>query len=375
MNLLAYVHLRNIYGSTGAGRVARNIVEALHALGEDNLQILCDRTDRERIVPLVGAPWDGFTYHDFTLDTSKQQARWLLTDRPKAESWWPEAELVYCTMESYVPTKRAKSVVTLHDAAFFEEDALARNFARWRQSLKWRLMHGKLARRADMFHTVSQFSADRLAHFFPAMRDRLRVVHNGVTDVFFAPPTPEGEAGLAALGLADKRFILLPRGLAYRKNADLVLAAWPVLRERHPDLMLVIGSHCDPAYAARAKAMGDGILLTGFVSDAVLRSLYGAAQLTWVPSLYEGFGIPILESMACGTAVVSTDTSSIPEVAGGAALLVDPHDRDAHIDTIDHLLHDAGARTALIARGHARAQHFTWSRAAETLRGYMADLL
>ncbi|MEG3149795.1 glycosyltransferase family 1 protein [Sphingomonas sp. ZT3P38] len=374
MKLLAYVHLRRIHNATGAGRVVRNIIEQLEAMGRDEIRLLVDRADHRDILPKVGAPWSAYRYLDFGLDTSWQQALWIATDRPRAEHWWREAEIVYCPAESYVPTKRARNVVTLHDASYFEPSALPRGAGFARQKAKWQMLYRKLERKADLFHTVSQFSADRIAHFYPAMRDRLRVVHNGVTERFFQPPNPAGETELVRLGLDGRPFILLPGGLSYRKNADVALAAWPRLRQLHPDLLLVVAGQCDPAYAARAEAIGPSILMAGFVSDDMLCSLYHAARLVWFPSLYEGFGIPVAEAMVCGAAIVASASSSIPEVAGDGALLADPAAPDRHVEALDGLLNDDAARTALAARGLERGRRFTWQAAAVSLRGHLAGL-
>jgi glycosyltransferase involved in cell wall biosynthesis len=374
MKLLAYVHLRRIHNATGAGRVVRNIVEQLELLGQDEIRILADRADRREVIPKVGEPWSDYHYLDFALDTSLQQALWIATDRPRAEHFWPEAELVYCTSESYVPTRRAKSVVTLHDASYFEPSALPRDDGFARQKAKWQVLYRKFERKMDMFHTVSHFSAERIAHFYPAMRDRLRVVHNGVTERFFQPPNAAGEAELERLGLRDRPFILLSGGLSYRKNADVALAAWPRLQAMHPDLLLVVPGQCTPDYAERARAIGASIIMAGFVSDDTLCSLYHAARLVWFPSLYEGFGIPAIEAMICGTAVVASNSSSIPEVAGDAALLVDPSSPDDHVAALDGLLTDDSARRDLVARGLERGPRFNWKAAATTLRGYLGEL-
>jgi glycosyltransferase involved in cell wall biosynthesis len=195
-----------------------------------------------------------------------------------------------------------------------------------------------------------------------------------VTERFFQPPNPAGKAELVRLGLDGRPFILLPGGLSYRKNADVALAAWPRLHQLHPDLLLVVAGQCDPAYAAQAEAIGPTILMAGFVSDDTLCSLYHAARLVWFPSLYEGFGIPVAEAMACGAAIVASASSSIPEVAGDGALLADPAAPDRHVEALDGLLNDAAARTALAARGLERGRRFTWQAAAVSLRGHLAGL-
>lgn len=375
MNILAYVHLRNIYGSTGHGRVARQITEHLAQGTEDALHILADPEDYRKVVHKVGAPWTEFTYHFFNRDTSHQQAHWVFTGRPLAEQYWSDAEIVYCTSDSYVPTRRAKLVVTLHDAAIFESDALPHRWLFYRDRLKMRLIYGVLSKKADLIHTVSHFSAERLAHYFPALRSRLRVVHNAVSSCFFLPVAREGNEALREWGLVDRAFVLLPGGLNYRKNADLVLKAWPLVHELHPDLKLVVAGHCEPSYIAPAKALGATVELRGFVSDEALCALYTAAQVVWFPSLYEGFGMPVLEAMACGATVVASNSTSIPEVAGDVGILVSPTAISEHVDAIDSLLEDSSRREVLYRRGKDRAQTFTWARTAEQLRQCFQSLV
>lgn len=375
VHVLAYVHLRNIHGSTGAGRVARQLTEHLAARTDVRLRILADAADQSRILPLVGEPWQSFRYHSFKTETSRQQARWFLLNQPKAESFWPEADIVFCTGESYVPTTRARLVVTVHDAAFFEPGAHRQNAAFWRQRLKWTLLFRRLAARADMIHTVSQFSADRLTHYFPALASRLRVVPNAVTPHFFHPVPQAGREFLCDQGLRDRPFALVPGGLHFRKNADLILAAAPRLLERYPDLILAIVNHSDPQYAARAAALGPRVRLLGFVEEEALHALYAAAQVVWFPSLYEGFGLPVLEAMATGTPVVASRASSLPEIAGGAALLARATDVADHLEQIFRVLDGPALARELRGRGHARAGLFTWERSAALLKQHFDTLL
>ena len=375
MNILAYVQLRNIYGSTGVGRVARQITEHLAQESKDHLHILADPLDYKKTVPKVGSPWTEFTYYFFKHETSRQQAQWLLTGAPQAEEYWPEAQIVYCPNESYVPTKKARLAVTLHDAAIYEKRALPRNRTFFKQRLKSRYLHTVLSRKADLFHTVSQFSAERIAHFFPSMKSRLCVVHHGVTPRFFLPPSAEGQNYLEETGLASRAFLLLPGGLNHRKNADLVLRAWPLVHQLHPELKLVVAGHCEPAYVIPAARLGESVKLLGFVSDEALCSLYHAAQIVWFPSLYEGFGLPVIEAMACGAPVVASDSTSIPEVAGGAAVLVSPVLPHKHVEAIHSLLEDSQLRAAFSGRGKARAGQFTWQRTAAELRNHFLSLV
>ena len=374
MKILAYIHLRNIYGSTGAGRVARNIIESLFSQKLDTIRILGDANDHRRVVPKIGSPWSGYEYHLFHKDTPRQQRNWFFFDSPVAETFWDEAELVYCAGESYVPTKKAQSVVLMHDAAFFDHYAHRRSPSFYLQQAKWRYLFAKLSRRAQLFHTVSQFSAERLSHHFPALKDRLRVVPNGVTDYFFSSQNLNDRKILEKWGVADRPYILLPRGLSYRKNGDTVIDAWPNIRKLHGDLALVVTSHNDLSYVTKAKSLGGEIIVTGFIVDEELRALYRAARVVWFPSLYEGFGIPVLEAMACGAPVVASNSSSLPEVCGNAAILVPPLEASKHTDAIEYLVKDENACRNYSTKGRERASAYTWCNSAVKLRSVFTEL-
>lgn len=375
LSILSLVHLRNIYRSTGAGRVARQLTEHLAKRPDTKICILADSADYRRIVPLVGEPWTSFDYRFFSSETSRQQAKWFLLNRPYAEQYWPEADVMFCTAESYVPVKRARLAVTLHDAAYFEENAHRRDGSFLRQRLKWQLLYRKMLRNVDLFHTVSQFSADRLTHFFPEIRSRLRVVHNAVTPHFFEPVTSAGHEYIQQQGLGERPFILVPGGLHFRKNAELIFEGWPLLKSLHPELQLAVVNHSAGDYVERAKKFGSDFRVLGFVSDADLRALYSEAQSVWFPSRYEGFGLPVVEAMACGAPVVASRASSLPEIAGDAGLLASPTDAREHVELLDSILASSNLRRELSRRGSERAKAFTWARSAGQLRSEFEGLL
>lgn len=375
MNILSYVHLRNIYRSTGVGRFARELTENLAVLPNVRQEVLADRGDYAKIVPKVGEPWTSYKYHFFDNDTSRQQALWFLFDKPTAETYWPEADIVYCSAESYVPVRKARLSVCCHDAGHFEPGVHKMSSWLLKTRFKWKLLFRRLERTADMFHTISHFSAERMAHFFPAIKDRLRVVPNAASPSFFQPPTENGKRALRELGVADRPYVLAPGGLHHRKNAELILEAWPHLHRLHPDLILVITNHTSPIYREQARSLAPSLVLAGFQEEDQLVALYSAAQLVWFPTRYEGFGMPVIEAMACGTPVVSSNTTAIPEVAGGAAILISPDRMQDHIDAISELLQDTGARENLSLLGRRQASQFTWDNSARLLAKEFADLL
>ena len=375
VNVLTYVHLRNVVDSTGAGRVARHLTENLALHPDVHIHILADAGDHRKVIGRLDRPWKDLHYHLFESDTSVQQVQWALTGAPEAECYWPQADIVYCTGESYVPTRRQRLVVTLHDAAIFEDGAHKPGYRLFKQRLKWRLLYDILARRADLFHTVSHYSAERLAHHFPSIRSRLRVVHNAAPERFFAPVSPEGEQFLERAGLKNRPYILLPGGLHYRKNADAVLKAAALLRSRLRDYRVVVAGHSDGRYVRLASALEPDILLTGFVGDEALCSLYHGARAVWFPSKYEGFGVPILEAMACGAPVVASNGTAIPETAGDAAVLIPPDAVCCHVEALETVCQGTGLREKLIARGHARAKQFAWKTSAAKLISYFRSII
>lgn len=374
LRVLAFVHLRNIVGSTGAGRVARCLVERLCYMPDIDLRVLADRDDYQNVILQAGVPWTDLKTYLFTRDTSAQQARWLLFQRPTAESYWLSPQVTYCTAESYVPVLRSKLVVTLHDAAHLEIGVLRRSIGLWKQRAKWNILYRVLAKKADALHTVSQFSAERLAHYWPGIRDRLHVIPNGVAECFLSNSPVDPAPVLKQLGLRNTRFVLLPCGLQYRKNADLILRAWPLIREKQKDLKLVTTNVSEPEYASVARTMDGSIVQAGHVSDNDLKALYQSAEAVWFPSLYEGFGMPVLEAMACGAPVITSNATAIPEIAGKAALLVSPHDLSAQVEALLWLIEDKKTAAMYGSRGIVHARNFTWERSAESMRNLFGKL-
>ena len=375
MNILSYVHLRNIYRSTGVGRVARELTEHLAAQPENRVEILADRGDFDRVIENVGEPWTSYKYHFFRHDTSLQQMIWFAADAPAAEQFWPATDVVYCTAESYVPVRKARLAVSCHDAQHFEPGI--HKITPWllKQRAKWRMLFDRLADEADLFHMISHYSAERTAHFFPRLRSRMVVVPNAASASFFRPPTEPGNEVLRTLGISGRPYILVPGGLHHRKNADLILDAWPHLHRQHPELSLVVINHSNPIYLDRAKALGASFVLGGFQQEPELVALYHAAELVWFPTRYDGFGMPVIEAMACGTPVISSNTTGIPEVAGDAALLLSPERLDDHVEAISGLLGNATERQRMSDRGRARAARYTWANSARQLADEFRRLL
>jgi glycosyltransferase involved in cell wall biosynthesis len=285
------------------------------------------------------------------------------------ELWWFPAglgravkranvELLHCPAPLAPLRARVPFVVTLYDTAGFDHpEWLTRENA-----LHQRLVLAPALRRAARVITSTEFARERIAAHARVPAARIDVVPLGIDPVF--APGPVDEAALRDLGV-EQPYVLAVGTLQPRKNLETALAAFE--RVDDPALRLVVAgsrgwSDDELVQRVRASPAAERIVLTGRVSDEQLAALYRGADCLVYPSRYEGFGLPPLEAMACGTPVVAANATSLPEVLGDAALLVDPLDADALAAAI------ADARTRreeLSEHGRAHATTFTWSRSAD----------
>jgi glycosyltransferase involved in cell wall biosynthesis len=204
----------------------------------------------------------------------------------------------------------------------------------------------------------SQFSADEVSAQFGLTT--AVAIPNGVDTAFFgaAPLPPER---LAALGIRTP-FVLHVGGCSQRKNLAGLAGAWPMVRAAHGDATLVLMGPADPRRTALFAGL-PGAVLTGRMDDGTARSVMAAAAALVVPSTYAGFGLPALEGMAVGVPVVAARRSSLPEVCGDAAYLVEPDPPGLAEGIVTALA--GGSRTdAMVARGRVRARQFTWEASA-----------
>jgi glycosyltransferase involved in cell wall biosynthesis len=260
------------------------------------------------------------------------------------------------------PLSVAHQVVTIHDCGFYDHaECFSRAFATW-----YRWLIPRLARRARRVITVSHFSRRRLTEFARVAEEQIVVIPNGVGRQFAPVDSDTIARTKQELGL-PARYVLSVGSLDPRKNLARLLEAW---RQLPTDdwglkLLLVGGSHQNFQAVGLAHDVPN-VAMAGYVDDEHLPAVYSGAELFVFPSLYEGFGLPVLEAMACGTAVVCSHATSLPEVAGDAAVLVDPREPEAIAAGIRRVLEDGELRASLGRRGLARAGQYTWESAAQS---------
>jgi glycosyltransferase involved in cell wall biosynthesis len=255
-----------------------------------------------------------------------------------------------------------RNVIVIHDvAALRQPDAYSRPYVEYQ-----RRRLPSLARRARRVITVSEFSRAELVEVLGVAPEQVTVIPEGVDERF----SPDADPAPAALryGLA-RPYVLAVGTASARKNLGVLDRAARALADRGIDVV-VAGS--DRSYLRNPEVP---LLRLGYVSEEDLPGLYAGARALAMPSVYEGFGLPCLEAMACGVPIVAAKRGALPETCGGCALLVDPSDPDELADALVAVACEDGVRGRLIAAGRRRAAAFPWTKTAATTDALIGELL
>ena len=262
--------------------------------------------------------------------------------------------------------RRTRTLLTVHDLSFLRcPDAFVPSLRRYLE----RTVPRSVAHADRVLADSEATRADLIAHY-STPPGKVEVLYCGV-DPRFRPEQEPGERERlrARYGIADRSYVLSVGTLQPRKNHVRLIQAFGQLADWPASQLVIAGGRgwlCEGIFA-EAERHGDRVRILGFADDADLPALYRNAALFALPSLYEGFGLPVLEAMACGTPVVCSNASSLPEVAGDAALMVDPFDIDGLVEAMARTLEDADLRQQMIAKGLAQAARFTWAESAQQL--------
>jgi glycosyltransferase involved in cell wall biosynthesis len=275
------------------------------------------------------------------------------------------------------PLVHCRSVVTIHDCIHlmfpqYLPNRMALSYARTSMAMA--------ARRATRVLTVSESSKTDIMRFFGTDPSKIDVIYNAFDDRFGIEPNEEAVVGVRERYQLHDEFVLYAGNVKPHKNLERLIDAFHRVRSRGLDhLKLVMIGDEISKYASLRRAvhryqLHKYVRFLGYLPEETLAVMYRLAGVFVFPSLYEGFGLPPLEAMASGTPVVTSNVSSLPEVAGDAAVLVDPYDPDAIADAIYRVLTNVDLRRELRRRGLARARQFSWETSVRRVREIYAEV-
>jgi alpha-1,3-rhamnosyl/mannosyltransferase len=252
-------------------------------------------------------------------------------------------------------------VVTLHDLVY--DRFPPRGLRAAPRRLYFRFMNRAAAARSRSIITVSDFTRGEVASRLGVNPDRMRVVPNALEPHMQPPPPGACEAVRAKYGLPGDFVLYIGTNKPW-KNVPTLLEAFGVLARERPDCSLVLcgkqaRNQDDRTEQVRRSGLGDRVREIGEIEDLDLPAVYAAARILVLPSSHEGFGLPVLEAMACGTPVITSSAGALPEVAGGAALIVEPLDVGGWAEAMERVWDEPGLRTGLREAGLARAKSFS----------------
>jgi glycosyltransferase involved in cell wall biosynthesis len=367
---IAIDYTAGIRQGAGVGRFVRELVSALIELDHENTYTL-----------MYSLPERGYGKPNLPTASNVTGRPYVLSERILNLLWYKvglplpvdivggRADLYHFPDFALPPIRRGKSVITVHDLSFLlvpdcAEDGLRAHLER---------VLPPSVRGADFITADSENTRNELTTLLDASPSKVEVVYGGVDSRFKPIVDPDVlEAARRRYGL-DYPFMLYVGTIEPRKNLGRLLRAYTQLRSRHEiKHRLVVAGGLGWLYQDVLREIEDlaaehEVAFLGRVSDDDLPALYSLCDLFVFPSLYEGFGLPPLEAMACGRPVLCSNTSSLPEVVGDAGVLVSPYDVDGLSNAMADLLAEPEKRAMLGQRGLARARKFTWEASARRL--------
>ena len=279
--------------------------------------------------------------------------------------------VIYAVPRIFFPILNCKKVVTVHGDEHWLKEISGKKYNRLNYRVR-RLIEPLLCKHIDMLIAVSYDLKRRLLKFLKIPNSKVQVIHEGISPLYRQLP----DAGYVKKKYSISRpFIFHVSNLSPKKNPQTLLKTFNELIKDGYDLQLVIAgarwSNRDIKKIIHSPELTHRIKILGYVPEHDLVSLYNAAEVFFFPTLHETFGFPVLEAMACGTPVVTSNAYSIPEISDDAAVLCPPSDYMAFKNAIEHILQDAETREKMISKGLENARKFSWKKCAEeTVKAY-----
>lgn len=356
----------------GMDMVALELIRELQKIDHENEYVIFIKPEEDRNIFQATPNFKFVELQGGSYPVWEQKA---LPKAAKAEG----CDILHCTSNTAPIYLKMPLVVTLHDIIYLESISLLKKGGSWYQkfgNMYRRYVVPRVVKKADKIITVSEYERNRIHDFFdfPEKDNRLVAVYNGVSEHF---KKIEDQAELQKVksryGLPD-RFLFFLGNTDPKKNTKGVLKAFSdyIKKTKDKDLYLVILDYAETELERLLSEIGDNslrekIILTGYVVNTDLPAVYNLCSIFLYPSLRESFGIPMLEAMRCGAPVITSNTSSMPEVSGGAAYIIDPFKPEEISQGIETLLSDEKLREKLTQEGIKQAEKFSWKSMAENV--------
>jgi len=360
---------------SGIGQYLQHLVDGLGRVDSQNDYILSFPSGFKMSAKLPSFPYPnirsvGVRASYRTLHLATGLGRWNL---PRYWQPFEAVDVFHWPNFLLIPGVSGKQVITIYDLTFL----LFPDYQPWLRMMGLAKGIAQSADRADMIIAISNHTKRDLVTHLGVSEKKIRVIHCAVSKAFRPIESSAMRPVLAKYGLPQDGYVLYVGNIEPRKNLVRLLQAYSLMKGR--------GNFCHPLILCGGRgwmnkevydcvqrlSLEKEVKFIGYVPDEDLSFLMSGATLFVYPSLYEGFGLPPLEAMACGTPVVTSNSSSIPEVVGDAALMVDPHDVDGLSVAMERVLADKDLRADLRRKGLERAKLFSWEEvASQTLQVY-----
>lgn len=370
MKIALDVSIQTTQYRTGVERVQRNLIRELCRV---------DRVNEYLLISKEGPGLDFSLPENFRLiDLTDSDTSYLWRERLLPPLIKKEGVDIFHSPVSAVPVLgRCKKIATVHELPWVERETGGEKIKKGHRV--WLFLNTRFA---DRIVAVSHRTRSNILLLYPEADKRISVIHNALDPCFHKLENPPSrDIFLDDFGIPDAPFLLFVGRIRKKKNLETLLDAFKKIVEGGvKDLNLVlVGVRGSLWTSLQEKLKGESvsrkIFLPGFVSDSDLLCFYNLAEMAVYPSLFEGFGLPPLEAMACGTPVVASFGGAIPEVVEDAAVLVEPRDADGLAEKIVYLHRSEKIRDEFIQRGFERIRHFEWSRAAQDYLNLYEELL
>ena len=364
----------------GIGRYTRELVKAvLMERKDDQFMLFSAKQPRggQVEIPFLSSP-SNVVYKEIPINERWLHRIWYRLKVPLSVQNFTGRLDLFHSPDFVLPPigKKTPTLLTIHDLSFihFPETFTPALVTYLNRIVPWSI------ERATHILADSQATKDDLAAHWNVPREKVSVLYLGVSGMFKPITNPRSIKSVQKkYNLDGKPYVISVGTIQPRKNYRMLIRAFRPVAERFPHDLIIVGGrgwkYDQISEEVESQGLLDRVHFLGFVDDADLPALYSAATLFTLPSLYEGFGLPILEAMACGVPVMASDVSSLPEVVGNAGVLLPAKDIVAWSQAMMELIEDMSRRTRLVGAGFLRAREFTWSKAARELAAIYDQLI